>query len=120
MRIYEDETEDSNKIDVPAIREPTTKVLYEIKLTCSGCAFKHCGHGFQVQVERGPKTRSLNCINYNKDGGSGFELLFDAAVDEAKFSAWNQAVQRAEELSARGHTLLSELKLQNINGHSDV
>ena len=115
LRIYEDEHKESNKIDVPTVLEPTANVLHEIRLACYGCNFDNCGHGFQVQVECVNKVRMLNCLNYNSKGGSGFDLLFDSAVDEGKFYLWNQAVRKAKELSAKGETILDELKLQNKN-----
>jgi len=105
LKIYEDEPDESNAIDVPAVNEPTTAVLHQIRLKCSD--------GFQIQVEAsGKKTRSLNCANYSKTGGTGFEIVFDSTVDEAKFYAWNKAVQEAEELSAKNQTLLDKLRLQ--------
>ena len=102
-------------MDVPTVKEPTSKVLNEIRLRCSGCNFDNCSHGFQVQIECVNKVRVLNCINYNSEGGCGFDLLFDSAVDEGKFYVWNQAVQKAKELSEKGQTILDELKLQNKN-----
>ena len=97
------------------MKEPTAKVLHEIRLACSGCNFDNCGHGFQVQVECVNKVRALKCINYNSKGGNGFDLLFDSALDEGKFYVWNQALQKAKELSTKGQTLLDELKFQNKN-----
>ena len=113
MKIYEDEPDDSIAIDVPAVDEPTTVVLHQVRLNCFGCKSNQCDDGFQIQVETsGKKTKSLNCANYCKTGGSGFDLLFDSTVDEAKFYAWNKAVQEAEELSAKNQTLLDKFKLQ--------
>ena len=110
LRIYEDEHKESNKIDVPTVKEPTTKVLHEVRLRCSGCNFKNCNHGFQVKVERVNKVQLFRCMTYYKEGGSGFDLLFDSPCDEGKFYVWNQAVQKAKELSAKGQTNLDELK----------
>ena len=113
MKIYEDEPNESNAIDVPAVNEPTTVVLHQVRLKCFGCDFYKCNDGFQIQVETsGKKTRFLNCANYCKTGGSGFDLLFDSTVDEAKFYAWNKAVQEAEYLSAKNQTLLDKFRLQ--------
>ena len=105
LKIYQDELDKDDKMEVPATKEPTAGVLHEIKLKCSGCNVDHCGHGFQVQLERSKKRRILSCINYTKSGGNGFNLIFECPKDEAKFYAWNKAIQEAEILRANSCTI---------------
>ena len=52
----------------------------------------------------------LNCTNYNIKGGLTINLLFDFSIDEAKFYAWNRAMQKAEVLSSKGETILDHIK----------
>lgn len=113
LRVYEDDPNDPKNIVVPNVKEPTTKVLHEIRLECFG-DHDSCGYGFQVQVEHHQRIRALNCISYNKTGGSGFDLLFDSTVDKKEFLSWNKAVQEAEELRTKSRTLLDELKLEIV------
>ena len=105
LKIYQDELDKDDKMEVPATKEPTAGVLHELKLKCSGCNVDHCGHGFQVQLESRKKTRILSCTNYTKTGGIGFNLIFELPKDEAKFYAWNKAIQEAEVLRVNSCTL---------------
>ena len=105
LKIYQDELDKDDKMEVPATKEPTAGVLHELKLKCSGCNVDHCGHGFQVQLESRKKTRILSCTNYTKTGGMGFNLIFELPKDEAKFYAWNKAIQEAEVLRVNSCTL---------------
>ena len=109
LRIYEDEPDKSAKIEVPVVKEPTTKILYEIRLKCVGCNFESCNHGFQAQVGREKNIRTLSCTTYHRTGGLNISLLFDFPANEVKFHAWNQAIQRAEELSSKGKTIFNNL-----------
>ena len=109
LKIYEDEPDGSNATDVPAVNEPTSHVLHQVTLNCFGCNYYHCEDGFQTQVERDEKTRCLNCTNYSETGGTRFDLLFGSTVDEAKFYAWNKAVQEAEHLSAKKTNTFSQV-----------
>ena len=105
LKIYQDELDKDDKMEVPATKEPTAGILHELKLKCSGCNVDHCGHGFQVQLESRKKTRILSCTNYTKTGGMGFNLIFELPKDEAKFYAWNKAIQEAEVLRVNSCTL---------------
>ena len=105
LKINQDELDKDDKMEVPATKEPTAGVLHELKLKCSGCNVDHCGHGFQVQLESRKKTRILSCTNYTKTGGMGFNLIFELPKDEAKFYAWNKAIQEAEVLRVNSCTL---------------
>ena len=105
LKIYQDELDKDDKMEVPATKEPTAGDLHELKLKCSGCNVDHCGHGFQVQLESRKKTRILSCTNYTKTGGMGFNLIFELPKDEAKFYAWNKAIQEAEVLRVNSCTL---------------
>ena len=109
LRIYEDEPDKSAKIDVPTVKEPTTKVLYEIRLKCDGCNFESCNHGFQVQVGREKNVRILSCTSCYKTGGLNIRLLFDFPFNESKFHEWNQAIQNAEDLCSKGQTSFDKL-----------
>ena len=112
LRIYED---DPNHVNVPNVKEPTTKVLHEIRFECFGCDHNPCGYGFQVQMERRQKIRALNCAAFDETGGSGFDLLFDSSGDEKEYLRWNGAIQKAEELNAMEKTLLDLLKQEIEN-----
>ena len=111
LKIYEDEEDRLIAIEVPATKEPNTRVIHQIKLKCKGCNVDHCGHGFQIQLERSKKTRTLSCMNYTETGGVGFNLIFDMPKDEAKFYAWNKAVQEAEVLRTNSVTLSGGFRL---------
>ena len=110
LRIYEDDPNDPNNIDVPKVKEPTTNILHEMKLECLGCGSDPCGYGFQVQIQGNKKIGALNCKSWNDTGGSEFDILFDPTVDDREFVLWNEAVQKAWVLSRKSKTLLDELK----------
>ena len=92
LRVYEDDPNDPNFIDVPMRNEPKTKVLFELPLYGAKTEIKTKNTGLLKSIRRNVISIQC-CVTHNT-----IELLFDSNTNQIEFLEWHKYLQESEEI----------------------
>ena len=92
LRVYEDDPNDTNFIDIPKRKEPRTRVLFEMSMYGAKVDVETKRHGF-FKTNR-TSVISITCCVTNHC----IQLMFDSNKIQMAFLEWNKYIKESEEI----------------------
>ena len=112
IRVYEDDSSDPDFTTIPMIREPRTKVIFEISM-----------YGAKVNIETKrqglifPDRSSVISIECCASSQS-IELMFDKYHQQTGFFEWNKCIKESEDILDSKINRLSHAQLTLLNARN--